>query len=176
MQGWYVAKTKPGRERSVELYISERWDIEVFLPRIRRPAGRKAGMEPLFPTYLFCLVDGRTDAWPDIRWVPGLCYFLGAGGELVPVSDEIIAHLKERVNWWNNGGCTPHFISGERVIITGGPLSGLEGIFKNYVPARQRCQVLLEIIGRQSEVELPVEVLQSRAGHRRLVLATTPSG
>jgi transcription antitermination factor NusG len=128
-------------------------------------------MEPLFPTYLFCLVDSGTDAWPDIRWVPGLCYFLGAGGELVPVSDDIITHLKERIAWWNSGGFEPRFTCGERVVITGGPLAGLEGIFRKYLPARQRCQVLLQILGRQSEVELPLEVLKSRSGYRGLALA-----
>ncbi len=172
MQGWYVAKTKPGREKSVELYISEKWGLDIFLPVIRRPRGKKAGIEPLFPTYLFCLFNGHNDVWPDIRWVPGLCYFLGAGGELVPVSQEIITQLKERTAWWNNGGFEPNFIFGEPVKITGGPLEGLEGIFKKYLPARQRCQVLLQIIGRQNEVELPVEVIQSQTNHRGLVLAT----
>jgi transcriptional antiterminator RfaH len=174
MQGWCVAKTKPGREKSVEYYITERFDLEVFLPVIRRPSPsvKKAGMEPLFPTYLFCLVDGRSDVWPDIRWTPGLCYFLGAGQELVPVTDGLVTQLKQKVAWWNDGGFQPHFDRGERVIVTGGPLSGLEGIFTRYLPARQRCQVLLEVLGRQSTVELPVEILRGRSGYRGLALVT----
>jgi transcription antitermination factor NusG len=172
MQRWYVAKTKPGREKSVALYIKEKWGIEVFLPTVRRPSGSKAATEPLFPTYLFCLVDDRPGVWPDIRWVPGLCYFLSAGQELVPVSEGLIAHLKQRIAWWNDGGFEPHFARGERVRVTGGPLAGLEGIFKRYVPARLRCQVLLEIIGRQSQVELPAEVLRNQSGYRGLALAT----
>jgi transcriptional antiterminator RfaH len=172
MQGWYVAKTKPGREKGVELYIAEKWGIEVFLPVIRRPSGGKPGMEPLFPTYLFCFIDGGSNVWPDIRWVPGLCYFLGAGQELVPVSEGLIAHLRQRVSWWNEGGFEPRFACGERVIVTSGPFAGLEGIFKKYVPARQRCQVLLKIVGRQSQVELPAEVLTSRSGYQGLALAT----
>ena len=166
MQGWYVAKTKPSREKSVELYITGKWGIEVFLPVIRRPSGAKAVMEPLFPTYLFCHIDSGSDAWTDIRWTPGLCYFLGAGRDTVPVSDTLIDHIRQRVGWWNDGGFEPRFASGERVIVTEGPFAGLEGIFKRYVPARRRCQVLLEIIGQQRKVELPPEVLRSRSGYR----------
>jgi transcriptional antiterminator RfaH len=172
MQGWYIARTKPGREKGVELFIAEKWGIEVFLPVIRRPSLRKAAMEPLFPNYLFCHVDDRSGAWPDIRWVPGLCYFLGVGGEPIPVSDDLIAHLKQKVAWWNDGGFEPHFVSGENVIVTEGPFAGLEGIFEKYVPARQRCLVLLQIVGRQSQVEIPSEVLRSRSGYHGLALAT----
>lgn len=172
MEAWYVAKTKPAKERFVETYITDRWGVEVFLPVIRRPIGRNAGWEPLFPTYLFCLVDPQSAAWPDIRWSPGLCYFLGAGQELVPVSDELIVHLKQRVSWWNEGGYAPSFTPGERVVVTSGPFSGLEGIFQRYVPARQRCQVLLQIIGRLARVELSAEVLKGEYRYQGLALAT----
>jgi transcription antitermination factor NusG len=172
MEAWYVAKTKPTKEKSVENYITEKWGIEVFLPIIRHPSSKKKGFEPLFPTYLFCLVDTLSDAWPAIRWVPGLCYFLGTGQELVPVSGELIARLKQRVSWWNEGGFVPHFVPGERVLVASGPFSGLEGIFERYLPARQRCQVLLQIVDRLSKVELPADILKSESGYRELALAT----
>jgi transcriptional antiterminator RfaH len=172
MEAWYVAKTKPTKEQNVETYITEKWGIDVFLPMIRRPVIKKSGFEPLFPTYLFCLIDTRSAVWPDIRWTPGLCYFLGAGQELVPVSNEIICHLKQRVSGWNDGGYLPRFATGERVLVTSGPFSGLEGIFERYMPARQRCQVLLQIVGRLSKVELPAEVLKSESCYRGLALAT----
>lgn len=172
MEAWYVAKTKPKKEELLKIYLTENRGIEVFLPKIRRPTSTKVTWEPLFPTYLFCLIDAQSNAWPDIRWTPGLCYFLGAGQELVPVSDELIAHLKQRVSWWNEGGYVPHFTYGERVVVTSGPFSGFEGIFQRYVPARQRCQVLLQIVSRLSKVELPVEVLTSGSHYCGLALET----
>ena len=168
-----MAKTKPGKEQLVERYLTERQDIEVFLPLIRRPAGRRTGLEPLFPTYLFCLVDPHSADWPAIRWAHGLSYFLGVNQEaLVPISDELIAHLKQRVSWWNEGGYVPQFASGEQVMVTSGPFSGLEGIFQRYVPARQRCQVLLEMLGRLAKVEVPAEVLRGKLPYRGLAFAT----
>lgn len=171
MKAWYVAKTNPAKERMVENYLTEMWDVEVFLPIIRRPSN-KAGSEPLFPTYIFCHVDPQSNNWPAIRWAPGLSYFLGAGQELVPVSNELITHLKQRVSWWNDGGFAPSFATGERLKVIGGPFSGLEAIFQRYVPARQRCQVLLEILGQQTKVEIPVEVLRVASPYQKLTFAT----
>jgi transcription elongation factor/antiterminator RfaH len=172
MEAWYVAKTKPARERSVEACLSKKWGIEVFSPLIRRPSSRQLSFEPLFPSYLFCRVDIRSEAWPSIRWVSGLCYFLGAGEQLVPVSDELIAHIKQRVSSWNVDGYIPHFTPGERVVVIGGPFSGVEGIFHRYLSARKRCQVLLQVLGQQNKVELPVEILRAEHCYKRLSLAT----
>jgi transcriptional antiterminator RfaH len=173
MEAWYVAKTKARKEQLVEIYLTEKLGVEVFLPLIRRPASRRTGLEPLFPTYLFCLVDPHAADWPAIRWARGLSYFLGVNQEeLVPISDELIAHLKQRVSWWNDGGYVPQFTSGEQVMVTNGPFSGLEGIFQRYVPARQRCQVLLEMLGRMAKVEVPVEVLRGKLPYKGLAFAT----
>lgn len=156
----------------METSFTKKWGVEVFSPTIRRPAGGKGGWEPLFPTYLFCLVDPQSADWSDIRWTPGLCYFLGAGEELVPVSNELVAHLKQRVSWWNEAGHVPGFVPGERVVVTNGPFSGLEAIFQRYIPARQRCQVLLQLVGRLTKAELPVEVLRATSCYEGLALET----
>ena len=172
MEAWYVAKTKTHKERLVEVYLTEKLGVEVFLPLIRHPVGRKAGWEPLFPNYIFCFVNPQSADWPAIRWAQGLSYFLGANEELVPLSDELIAHLKQRVSCWNEGGYVPSFVSGEQVMVTSGPFSGLEGIFQRYVPARQRCQVLLGILGQLAKVEVPAEVLRGQLPYRGLACAT----
>jgi transcriptional antiterminator RfaH len=170
MQSWFVAKTKPAKERYVETCLSEKWGVEVFYPIIRRPSNSKLAVEPLFPTYLFCHVDTESEAWPDLRWVPGVCYFLGTDHQPTPVSDELIVHLKHRVSWWNGGGNVPRFTSGERVVVTSGPFSGVEGIFQRYLPARQRCLVLLQVVGKMNKVEIPAEALNGEYRYRRLAL------
>lgn len=175
MEAWYVAKTKPTKERWLETYLTQKMGVDVFLPIIRRPAGSKVRWEPLFPSYLFCQVDFESDDWPGVRWAPGLSYFLGTGDEIVPVSDELVANLKQRVSWWNDGGYTPRFAPGERVVVTSGPFSGLEGIFQRYIPARQRCQVLLQFLGQPNKVELPAEVLMAESPYRGLALTTCGS-
>ena len=173
---WYVAKTKPAKEQWLDSYLTNKLGVEVFLPTVRLQAGSKAKWEPLFPTYLFCVVDLQSSDWPAIRGAPGLSYFLGTGQGPVPVSDELIAHLKQRVSWWNDGGHVHSFAPGERVMVSSGPFSGLEGIFQRYVPARQRCQLLLEILGRLTRVELPVEVIKAEAPYRGMAMANCGAG
>ena len=171
MKAWYVAKTKPAKERIVETFLNNKEDVEVFLPRIRRPLVNKIGWEMLFPTYIFCRVDPQSDDWPAIRWAPGLSYFLGAGQELVPVSEEIISHLKNRVFDWNEREYTPQFTPGELLTVTDGPFYGFDAIFQRYIPARQRCQVLIEIMGRLAKAEMPVEAIRSKSPYKGLAFA-----
>jgi transcriptional antiterminator RfaH len=172
MEKWYVAKTKPGKEPLVKNYLNDRTGIEVFLPYINRPAVKKPGLELLFPTYLFCLADPRSPDWLTIRYAPGLTYFLCTGNDLTPVPVDIINRLKERVSVWNEGGCSPNFVTGQKVVITSGPFAGLEAIFSNYIPSRRRCQVLLEVMGCLSRAEIPPESLVSKSPYRELALST----
>jgi transcription antitermination factor NusG len=172
MDSWFVAKTKPAKERYVETCVLEKWGIDVFFPIIRSPSYNKPTFEPLFPTYLFCSFDIQSTVWPAIRWIPGLCYFLGAGQQLVPVSDELVADIRKRIYRWNEGGYIRHFTRGECVLVTSGPFSGVEGIFQKYLPARQRCQILLQILGQQNKVELPVQYLDAKRRYHGPALAT----
>jgi len=83
LEAWYVAKTKPAKERFVEDCLSRKWGIEVFTPFVRRSSSRQLVFEPLFPTCIFFRVDILSEAWPSIRWVTGLRYFLSTGEQIV---------------------------------------------------------------------------------------------
>jgi transcription antitermination factor NusG len=173
MESWFVAKTKPAKERYVETCVLEKWGIDAFFPIIRCPLHNKPAFEPLFPTYLFCRFDTESIVWPAIRWIPGLRYFLGTGQQLVPVSDKLIVDIRKRIYQWNEGRYMRHFTLGERVLVTGGPFSGVEGIFQKYLSARQRCQILLQVLGQQNKVELPVQFLYDKRHYRGLALAAS---
>jgi transcriptional antiterminator RfaH len=154
MKPWFAAKTHVRHERSTEAYLVENLGINVFLPMIRPPLGQHH-FEPLFPTYLFCQFDPISENWPSIRSAPGLAYVLGNGSEPVPVCEELILDLKRRVSFWNSGTDKPRFYHGEPVAVISGPFSGFQALFENYLPARQRCQVLIEVLGQLTKVELP---------------------
>ena len=64
-------------------------------------------------------------------------------------------HLQDRIQAWNGGGVHQRWVPGSTVPIVGGPFAGIDCIFKSYIPARQRCQVLLEVVGKVALVELP---------------------
>ena len=57
--------------------------------------------------------------------------------------------------WWNDDGSSPmHMEPGTPVVVSHGPFVGLEGIFERHVSSRQRCRVLLQVVGGLSPVEL----------------------
>ena len=111
-----------------------------------------------------------------VRWAPGLSYFLGSDGTPSAVPETLIDYLQSRVSWWNGEGFRRRLTPGERVRIVGGPFDGLEGIFQTYVPARQRCRVLLHIVRQLIAAEVPEAHLQVVASRQGPLLSLSGSG
>ena len=165
MYAWYVAKIRVGKQLWA-LTNLERWGIKTFSPEILRPDRRKPRVEPLFPGYLFCRFDPESPVAPIARWSPGLAYFLGTSEGPTRLPDDLIAYLHERVAWWNNDGYQRPFRPGDQVVVQQGPLAGLEGVFQRYLPARRRCEVLVDIVGRMARAEVPQTYLRNTEPHR----------
>ncbi len=155
MKGWYVAKSKPQKERWLTSSLSS-LGVEVYCPQI---VGRRRGRsvtEPLFPTYLFCRFDPDTSDWPSIRWAQGLSYFLGVDGGPCRIPDDLVDYIRRRVEMWNEDEDSAQRLNaGDRIKIANGPFSGLEGIFQHYVSSRQRCLILVNVVSRFTAVEIP---------------------
>ncbi len=153
MEGWYIAKVKPQKEGSLTSFLKQ-WVIEVFYPKISQ-SGRNGVMKALFPTYVFCRLDPESGVWPVARWAPGMAYFLSHDGKPTQVPEPIVQYLMGRVDDWNRQGRQRNLSEGDKVVVLGGPFSGLEGVFQRYVPSRERCQILLEAVGALGTLELP---------------------
>ena len=157
MEGWYVAKIKQQKESALMGFLSQ-CGVQVFFPKIVSPGhnGHPGNrLQALFPTYLFCHLDPESANWPLVRWAPGLSYFLGCDGEPSCMPQDLIDYLRLRVTQWNDPEYARQLASGDKVVVTGGPFEGLEGIFQRYIPSKQRCRIFLEVLGRLTSVELP---------------------
>ncbi len=160
---WYVAKVHRGRESALRQQL-EPEGIDVFHPEIIvKKAGRRR-IEPLFPSYLFFRADPLSETWVLARRAHGLKYILGPEEHPTPVDDQVMETIRERLKQWNAGGWRAVFAPGARVVVASGPLKGVEGIFVRYVPARERCKVLLATVATQHEVEIDPEMLADRSG------------
>jgi len=175
VKSWYVAKVKPRKESFLIDYLSAK-EVGTYFPKILRTTRRGRVMEPLFPTYLFCCFEPLSSGWPLVRWAPGLSYFLGSDRVPSAVPETLIDYLQSRVSWWNGEGFRQRLTPGERVRVVGGPFDGLEGIFQTYVPARQRCRVLLHTVRRLMAAEVPEAQLQAVASSRLQLLRLPDSG
>lgn len=154
MKRWYLAKIKLQKETFLASYLSQ-GGIEVFFPKIIEPSTFGGSLKALFPTYLFCRLDPDSSIWPTARGAPGVAYFLSSDGMPCSIPDGLVDNLRERVNRWNDPTYSRSLGAGDKVVVIGGPFAGLEGIFQRYIPSKQRCRILLEVVGRLTNVELP---------------------
>ncbi len=164
---WYVAKVRRGTESALEEQLVP-LGVEVYHPEIIVSHGGRRRLEPLFPTYLFCRADPRSELWVRVRRARGLKYILGSEQRPTPVEDRILETIQARVRDWNAGGWREAFEPGDRVIVTAGPLKGLEAIFVRYLPARERCKILISTLARQHAVEIDASIMTSAAGGKRI--------
>ena len=154
MQSWYIAKINVQKETVLQTFLSN-YGVGAFSPKIIY-LGQKGGTpKPLFPTYMFFDVDPESSNWPIVRWAPGIMYFLPRDGFPAPIPQELIDFLRQRTTEGNESSNISHLRQGDKVVVTGGPLVSLEGVFQSYLPSKDRCRILLDVVGRLTRVELP---------------------
>ena len=165
MNLWYVIQTKPKKEKEASSCLSTR-GLEVFSPFIEAFSSRNGGisreLKPLFPGYIFGKFEIERD-YPAVRWARGVKTVLAFGGYPVPVSEEVVGLIKERVDDSGIVRITRHFQPNAVVRITSGPLRDLLGIFERYVSDGERVRVLLNLIGYGPAVELHSSMIEKVA-------------
>jgi transcriptional antiterminator RfaH len=168
---WFCLQSQQKHEHIAAAHLRQE-SVEVFLPRIRfkRPSVRGPVWvtEVLFPAYLFARFNWR-DSLRLVRHAPGVSRVVSFGHLMPTIPDEVIAELRQQV-----GDKELHVIpdtvqAGDAVQISGGAFHGLQAIVERVVPARQRVQVLLDFLGRQTSVEVSVEaVVAEETARKRL--------
>jgi transcriptional antiterminator RfaH len=152
---WYVVRTKPRAEAFAAAGLRAH-DVEVYFPRLVVGAwGRDAAAtEPLFPGYLFVHLD-LARQFASAAWTPGVRSFVGFGdGAPEPVAESVIDVLRGRAEGGEVLRPRPAMRIGEAVEVRSGPFAGLLGIIDRPVSGPGRVQVLLEILRRQTRVDL----------------------
>lgn len=156
---WYVVHTKVRKEQYAEWQLTRR-GVETFLPWIIHPSRISLDdvLQPLFPGYLFARVDLARQYW-DVVWAPGVHRLVGFGETPSSIDDGVIDFLRARAG---DGGVVrmfPVFREGDRVRIKQGPLAGLVGIIEKPCGGRGRVRVLMELLRRQTRVEVSERLL-----------------
>ncbi len=167
---WYVAKVKARNERRVGADLAL-LGIQVFGPELLVVKGGKQRTEPLFPGYVFINVDSNAATWAMVKWAHGISYILPDSDCPAPVSNDLVSQIEARLESWNSGGWAEAFQRGDKVVLEGGPLSNLDAIFQRYIPGKQRCEVLVSLMGRPHNVAVNITDLPSVAIKRRFAEA-----
>ncbi len=154
--------SKP-RQETVARTQLERQGYRTYLPMIRTPRRRLGKrviqVEPMFPRYLFILLDTVSDNWSPIRSTIGVSNIVRFGIEPARVPDELIDAIQERDDPAGVQELPLHeFRPGQAVRIEEGPLAGYEGIFLA-ASGRERVLVLLDIVGKSARTRIDLSHL-----------------
>ncbi len=163
MERWYCVHTRPRAEAQAREHL-RRQGFEVLLPRLARTvlrAGRRQPLlEPLFPRYLFLRADAETNSLAPVRWSRGVVDLVRVAGVPATVPEGFIVRLAADAD--AEGVIVlpgPNFHPGERLLITEGPLAGLQGLYER-AEGEHRVTLLIELLGGAQEVRLPRDALQ----------------
>ena len=157
---WFCLRSQPKHEHIAAAHLQQLPEVEVYLPRIRFKRSTKRGpvwfTEALFPNYLFARFDlaANMRQLHHTRGVRGIVHF---GDQWPTVPDEVVAELQTTVGAEEVYVMPDEFKPGESVEVSGGAFHGLMAVVTRVMPARQRVAVLLEFLGRQTMVELPIQ-------------------
>jgi transcriptional antiterminator RfaH len=154
---WYCARTKPKHEHIAAANLRKNLGVEVFLPRLRvekaTRRGAVRGIEPLFPCYIF-LHCALGEKLTEIKHVNGLRNLVHFGLKIPTIADSVIAELRD---FFANEEPLPvkhELLPGDEVALAGGTFDGMRAQVLRYLPAGKRVQILLDILGRQTPVEV----------------------
>lgn len=81
------------------------------------------------------------------------------GNHPLPVDDDLIAMLREQGSQSLENTVNVYFRAGEKVEITEGPFKDLQAVFASH-KGDERAIVLLNLLNRQQQLEMPVASLR----------------
>ena len=165
MTGWIVVHTHAHAETKAEHHL-RRQGYEVYLPRYRKTRRHARRLEtvirPLFPGYLFVGFEADATCWRPIQSTIGVRHLIRAGDKPVLAPGWIVDGLRRREDEHGLVEVRSSFVKGERVRIESGPLCDQLGVFE-CADDNDRVIVLLDLLGRQVRVRLPMEAVRAAA-------------
>ncbi len=151
---WYALHVRSRHEKAVHAQLHAKQQ-DVFLPlcavRNKWADRSKTVSLPLFPGYVFCRFD------PAVRYsvlaTSGVIDVVRIGSELAAIENSEIEAVQLIVNSQVLAEPYPHLVKGQRVVMRGGPLSGVTGTLAS-IRSGLRLVVSVELLCRSVLVEI----------------------
>ena len=156
---WYVATTLPRKERLAAANLANQ-NTRSFLPvhlETRRHARQfRTVLAPVFPRYLFVILDVSRQRWRSVNGTLGVQRLIADGERPSAVPPGVVETLIQSSD--RRGALiytTDELAVGDRVRLVAGPFAGSLGVLQR-LDGAGRVQVLLELLGG------PVKVTTAR--------------
>jgi transcription elongation factor/antiterminator RfaH len=156
---WFLAHTQPRNEIKAQFHLRAqgfRTYVPHFLKTVRHARQLRTVRNPLFPRYLFVILDLERDRWLSIRSTIGVSSLFVCDGRPVPVPAGIVESLIERTDEFQVTRLDVELAQGQAVRILTGPFADFVGTLDR-LDTNGRVRVLLEIMGST----VPVAVQRS---------------
>lgn len=156
---WYVAYTYPNAEKKIKKALTK-YGISAYLPLrkvARQWSDRVKKLEvPLFPNYIFVNISDR-EYWKVLE-MPGVVRFLTSDGKPSLISIKEINAIKIIESGDFEITEEESFEVGNKVVVTDGVLSGLEGVL---IDRKGKRKFLLSLVnfGKIISLTVPASVL-----------------
>lgn len=160
---WYAIWTRSHCERLVAQQLIAK-GFAPFLPemilRSKRQTKSPTAPTPMFPGYLFLRHAMEKQSYVEILKARGVVRILEGGWtRLTPIPDEEMHAIERLVESGALIQSHPYFQEGDRVRVTDGPLTGVEGIFLRDKPNRGRLVVSVNILKTSVAVEVDCDAV-----------------
>ena len=163
---WYSARTKLKHEHIAAANLRKHLGLEVFFPRLRLEKITRRGkvrvVEPLFPCYIFarCVLS---ESILEIQHTSGISNLVHFGSRIPEVPDAVIAELQACFDGDAVIAVEHPLLPGDAVTLADGAFAGMHALVLKSLPAKKRVQILLEILGQPTSVEVGQDsVIQQR--------------
>lgn len=181
---WYVVHTYSGMENRVLQNLENRvssLNMEDFIYEIVVPTEevteirngqRKQIRRTVLPGYVLVRMDLTDESWSTVRHTPSVTGFVGHSNQPVPLSlDEVEKMLAPAVvaaATATSEGPTRRrkkvevadFNAGDSVMVVDGPFAGVHATITEINANAQRLKALVEILGRETPVDLTFAQIQ----------------
>lgn len=179
---WYVLYVRANTERRViedvlrffNRRFNEAYELDAFCPESERYMrnvknrilGKKYIRVPLFPNYVFIETNMPSDVF--IREFSQLVHM---STDIIRIlrygdSDIIAISLEERRRFeylLRDKRCIEHsegFIEGDKVVVTGGSIVGMEGYIKYINRHNHKAWLEIDMFGNKTQVEVVLEIVR----------------
>jgi transcriptional antiterminator RfaH len=159
---WFAVYTKPQKEEYAYVNLRQR-RIDTFFPKLCLPKASKRNKQivPLFPNYLFVHCEMISEEYGNIVWCPGVKRLVSFNGTPAIVDDSIVEFLMGQTGTDGVIAARCNVEVGQKISITGGPFDGLIGIIQEPPNARGRVKVLMQLLNRETKVDVPVQFIKA---------------
>jgi transcription elongation factor/antiterminator RfaH len=153
---WYAVFAQPHWESTAQFRLRAQ-NFRTFLPlyskTVQHARKRQTILAPLFPRYLFVVLDLKRDRWRAVNSTRGVTSLIMREGLPAPVRSGVVETLLASSTSQGEVRFCFDMAPGSRVRLVAGPFAGQLGILKD-LSRSGRVRILIEMMGAHIPTEL----------------------